>query len=85
MFKGGAKDMSKKGIFLSIILIILLLSIALIISKQNNKPKPVIKIEENKNVVIEDDSEIVITAETGINLEKLKSYKLPILIQLRVI
>lgn len=76
--------MSKKGVVLSIILIVLLTSIAIILSKQNNKPKPVKKAEEEIMAPSGNgDFDLVVTSETGIDLSKLKAYNLPILIQLR--
>lgn len=76
--------MTKKGIMLIIVLIILLLGIIISGTLQSYKVNKEIK---NQNIEEIKDNEInkftlEVTADTGFDLEKLKSYGLPILIQI---
>lgn len=77
--------MTKKGMILSIILAILLLTIIIIVCLQNNKPHKDIGNNTNEMANKEDeelgDFALNVTYNTGFDLEKLKSYSLPIIIQ----
>lgn len=70
--------MTKKGIVLSVILAILLITIA-VMSTRNYKQNK--ENEEPSSPVVEETSSIELTYDTGFDLENLKSYKVPILIQ----
>lgn len=75
--------MTKKGIVLSVILIMLLAAIAFIVYKQNFELNSIIKTKEEKkknNI----DFDFIITSDVGFDINRLKSYKLPIIIQLRI-
>lgn len=77
--------MTRKGIVLSIILIVLLLIIITMVSIQSSISKKSIDNNINSDKEIfksEDKSLLYITDEDGFDLEKLKSYKLPIIIQI---
>ncbi len=77
--------MTKKGIILIIILAILLLMIIGNVILQNNKPHKVDKKEDDTSTSIkeqeDDEFALNITDSTGFDLQELKSYKIPILIQ----
>lgn len=71
--------MTKKGIVLSVILSILLIIIAIMSTQKHN-----IRINGNKTEggLAENDIALDIAYKTELDLEELKSYKLPILIQI---
>lgn len=76
----GGQKMTKKGIVLSVILVILLITIAIILFKHNyiindNQNKPNTDLPENQIITYT-------SYETGFDLEELKKYGLPILIQI---
>ncbi|MCI8397620.1 MAG: hypothetical protein HFJ52_08515 [Clostridia bacterium] len=75
--------MTKKGIILAIILFILLVTIIIVVATQNTKPNNVLGSQNLSESSIEykEQTELDITEETGFDLEKLKAYKLPVLIQ----
>jgi len=78
----GGIYMTKKGIVLSIVLVILVASIVIIIAKQNMKPTDVNQRTETEQEQTSDFT-LEVTASKGIELDKLKSYHMPILIQFR--
>ena len=75
--------MTKKGIILAIILFILLVTIIVVVSTQHTEPNNVPGAQNLSQSSIEykEQTELDITDETGFDLEALKAYKLPILIQ----
>lgn len=74
--------MTKKGAVLTLILVILIIAIIIVIVKQDNIPDAIIPQEVEKKQ--EDTSIFVlqVTDKTGLDLEELKSYKIPIILQL---
>lgn len=74
--------MTKKAIVLSIILAILIISITIIIFKQNNGIIKDVTLPEEKQEVKSFD--YIVENDEDFSLSKLKSYNLPILIQLRL-
>lgn len=72
--------MTKKGMVLSVILGIILFTLAVIICMQIYSQKAVEK-EEAKQVQDNPDFALNVTNGTGVDLRTLKLYKLPILIQ----
>lgn len=76
--------MTKKGIVLSIILVILLSIIIVLVTIRTAKIQKDINHNVSSDAKVEDNDEfaLYITDITGFDLEKLKEYKLPILIQI---
>lgn len=75
-------NMTKKGAVLTLILVILVIAIIVVIVKQKNIPDTIpSQVVEEKQ---EDTSifALKVTDKTGLNLEELKSYKMPIILQL---
>ncbi len=72
--------MTKKGAILSVILLILVVTLAFLFIKQDNKPKTVSR--DNQVVKQEKEDDIFVASEEEFNLEELKSQRLPIIIQL---
>lgn len=75
--------MTKKGIILAVILFILLVTIIIVLSTQHTKPNNASGIENlsQSSKEYKEQTELDITEETGFDIEELKSYKLPILVQ----
>lgn len=74
--------MTKKGVVLTLILVVLLGAIIVTICMQNNLPIELAKAKEQKQDN-NSDFDLIVMQNEGLNIEKLKSYGLPILIQLR--
>lgn len=79
--------MTKKGMVLSIILAILLILIIIIVCLQDNKPNKHLNDDNINEIINEKDEDLGefalnITEDTGFDLEKLKAYSLPIIIQI---
>lgn len=73
--------MTKKGIILLVILIILLTTIVVCVSIQIRSADNGDKMSVDKDVKVTDEFALGITDVEGVDLEKLKSYGLPIIIQ----